>query len=117
MFGAASLLFQHEGFPEILQSDNGSEFVAEVVELLLTECGVKIKHGKPRHPQSQGQIENLNKQFKNNMRKAIGHMDPTQQAMAWPLLLPRLRMSSIIPGILQLMMFPLECSEIVSPFH
>ena len=90
IFGAASLLFQHEGFLEILQSDNGSEFAAEVAELLLTECGVKIKHGKPRHPQSQGQIENLKKQFKNNMRKAIGHMDPTDQAMAWPLLLPKI---------------------------
>ena len=43
------------GAPVILQSDNGSEFTAAVI----TELGsmwpdLKIVHGKPRHPQSQG---------------------------------------------------------------
>jgi transposase InsO family protein len=41
--------------PAILQSDNGSEFTAQVLWLPLT-----MVHGKPRHPQSQGSVETAN---------------------------------------------------------
>ena len=49
------------GAPLILQSDNGREFVAEVIrELkdLWPEC--TIVHGRARHPQSQGSVERSN---------------------------------------------------------
>jgi len=54
-------LFLQQGAPLILQSDNGREFVAKVIEELLKtwkEC--KIVHGSPRHPQSQGSVERAN---------------------------------------------------------
>ncbi|XP_063417382.1 KRAB-A domain-containing protein 2-like [Mytilus trossulus] len=54
------------GAPNILQSDNGVEFTANVIsELnnLWPEC--KIVHGKPRHPQSQGSIERGNADVKD----------------------------------------------------
>ncbi|XP_071137215.1 KRAB-A domain-containing protein 2-like [Mytilus edulis] len=46
------------GAPNILQSDNGAEFTANIISELKNlwpEC--KIVHGKPRHPQSQGSVE------------------------------------------------------------
>ncbi|XP_041362857.1 KRAB-A domain-containing protein 2-like [Gigantopelta aegis] len=43
------------GAPSILQSDNGSEFTAEVIsELKIVWPRLVMVHGKPRHPQSQG---------------------------------------------------------------
>lgn len=50
-------LFDREGTPGILQSDNGKEFVASVIKNFLDACSIEIRHGRPRHPQSQGQIE------------------------------------------------------------
>ncbi|XP_076042016.1 uncharacterized protein LOC143025919 [Oratosquilla oratoria] len=49
------------GAPEILQSDNGSEFTASVItELKLLWPDLVMVHGKPRHPQSQGSVERAN---------------------------------------------------------
>ncbi|XP_063600295.1 KRAB-A domain-containing protein 2-like [Penaeus indicus] len=43
--------------PYILQSDNGSEFAAEVInELKIIWPKLVLIHGKPRHPQSQGSV-------------------------------------------------------------
>lgn len=54
-------IFLTFGAPMILQSDNGREFVAEVVsELKLVWPELCIVHGRPRHPQSQGSIERSN---------------------------------------------------------
>lgn len=47
---------EKEGYPEILQSDNGSEFIAQVIKLICQKNYIKIEHGKPRHLQSQGQF-------------------------------------------------------------
>jgi len=45
--------------PEILQADNGREFRGAVY-ILLRKIGVKIKHGRPRTPQTQGLVERGN---------------------------------------------------------
>jgi hypothetical protein len=45
----------------ILQSDNGREFVAAIIQEVMTLWdGVVIVHGRPRHPQSQGSVERAN---------------------------------------------------------
>ncbi len=49
------------GVPFVLQSDNGSEFTAEVINELKL---VKV-HGKPRHPPSQGTVERGNGDIKD----------------------------------------------------
>jgi hypothetical protein len=49
------------GAPHILQSDNGKEFVAGVINELTEKWpGLVIIHGRPRHPQSQGSVERGN---------------------------------------------------------
>ncbi|CAF1128400.1 unnamed protein product [Adineta ricciae] len=58
-------IFALFGAPLILQSDNGREFTALVIEeLSLTWKNLKIVHGKPRHPQSQGSVERCNQDTK-----------------------------------------------------
>ena len=54
------------GAPVILQSDNGSEFTSNVIkELKEVWPNLKLVHGKPRHPQSQGSVERANGDIKD----------------------------------------------------
>ncbi|CAF4281734.1 unnamed protein product, partial [Adineta steineri] len=58
-------IFTTFGAPAISQSDNGREFAARVIEeLALIWKDLKIVHGKPRHPQSQGSMERSNQDTK-----------------------------------------------------
>ncbi|XP_064096298.1 KRAB-A domain-containing protein 2-like [Macrobrachium nipponense] len=54
------------GAPAILQSDNGSEFIAHVItEIKYLWPNLIRVHGKPRHPQNQGSVERANKDIKD----------------------------------------------------
>lgn len=64
-----SMIFLTWGAPSILQSDNGREFVAAIIDALVAiwpSC--KIVHGRPRHPQSQGSVERANADVENMLR-------------------------------------------------
>ena len=52
-------VFPVMGLPSILQSDNGQEFINKVIdEVVATWPGqVQLVSGRPRHPQSQGLVE------------------------------------------------------------
>ncbi len=60
--GLVTRVFPYLGVPKILQSDNGREFVNEIVrETLRVWPGeVTIINGRPRHSQSQGLVEKGN---------------------------------------------------------
>ena len=48
-------IFEDKGCPTLLQSDNGAEFVNDVIKALLALWkDAKAVHGRPRYPQSQG---------------------------------------------------------------
>ena len=53
-------IFSIQGPPAILQSDNGTEFKNEIVRVMCASYGIKMVHGRPRHPQSQGSVERSN---------------------------------------------------------
>ena len=58
-------IFLFIGAPAILQSDNGSEFTAHVIqELKIIWPTLIMVHGKPRHRQSQGSVERANGDIK-----------------------------------------------------
>lgn len=62
-------IFYHWGAPQMLQSDNGKEFVAKVIEEVVAiwpYC--KILYGRPRHPESQGSVERANGDVKSMIR-------------------------------------------------
>ena len=59
-------IYCHFGSPLILHSDNGREFVNEVIHSLLSlwpDC--KMINGKARHSQSQGSVEHCNRDIEN----------------------------------------------------
>ena len=87
VYAVLKALFIKEGAPSIIQSDNGGEFIAEVIQKLCNEFQVKIVHGRPHHPQSQGQVENLNKQVKRLLARFLQLLSRDLQANVWPLLL------------------------------
>ncbi|XP_068209138.1 uncharacterized protein [Palaemon carinicauda] len=61
-------IFMDIGAPHILQSDNGREFTAEVIQELATLWPEFILvNGRPRPPQSQGSIERGNGDMKFNL--------------------------------------------------
>ena len=55
-------IFCDAGSPHILHSDNGRKFKNKILFSTLSEkCPtLKIIHGKPRHPESQGAVERAN---------------------------------------------------------
>ena len=74
--------FHFLGAPQILQSDNGSEFTALVIsELKLLWPDLLMVHGKPRHPQSQGSVERLNCDIKDMLISWLGDNDTSD----WPM--------------------------------
>ena len=50
---------RYYGVPEIIQSDNGREFKGAVA-MLCKRLKIKVINGRPRHPQTQGLVEQAN---------------------------------------------------------
>jgi len=57
-------IFYAFGEPEWLHTDNGAEFRNDNLRSFLDTLGVKRIFGRPRHPQSQGQVERVNQTLK-----------------------------------------------------
>ena len=85
MYAILKALFIKEGSPTVILSDNGGEFIGEEVPKLSREFEVCMVHGRPHHPQSQGQIENLNKQVKRLLARFLQQLPRDLQANVWPL--------------------------------
>ena len=58
------LFFQSFGKPIIFQSDNGLEFCNSELINYCVNNDIKIVHGRPRHPQSQGACESCHREIK-----------------------------------------------------
>ena len=76
-------LFSQWGAPDILQSDNGKEFVADVIQRICASLGIQIRHGRPRHPMSQGQVERLNQTVGRGFTKMMWKDDEQLQHVDW----------------------------------
>ena len=73
-------IFQEYGCPQTLHSDNGGEFTAEVIKLICQRMNIKRIHGAPYHPQSQGQVESLNKRVRSVLNHRLLDFCPTEQS-------------------------------------
>ena len=76
-------VFKILGPPDTLQSDNGKEFVAEIISQICNILGIRIKHGRPCHPQSQGQIERLNQTIGRGFTKLLWDNENKLQRKDW----------------------------------
>ena len=61
------------GLPAILQSDNGSEFRNQVMKKLVEDWkgDCKCCYCRPRHPQSQGLVEEANGTTENRLAAMV----------------------------------------------
>ncbi|CAF4665514.1 unnamed protein product [Rotaria socialis] len=74
-------IFYTFGTPKILQSDNGKEFVVNIIlNLKLNWPDLIITNGRPRHPQSQGLVERANAVVQNMLGKWL----ETNKSLDWP---------------------------------
>lgn len=67
------------GAPRILQSDNGPEFVNDLMDNLAKEYGIELVNSAPYHPQTNGKVEKCNNTIKNTLR---GFMN-TEENVYW----------------------------------
>lgn len=80
-------IFSISGCPRILHSDNGCEFVNEVIDELLAEWPCcQTWQGRPRNPECQGSGEwGGNQDFENMMRAYLTDLDLTNWKKAIPI--------------------------------
>jgi ribosomal protein L21E len=64
-------LFLQEGHLAIIQMDDGKEFVNDMFKAICAGFSTSIIKGRPRHPQSQGQIERFNQTLCRAITKTI----------------------------------------------
>jgi len=77
-------LFTQEGDPEFLQSDNGKEFVSKIIKELTNLLNMEPKRSRPKHPQTNGTVEQANKTIKSMLREA----QKLHKNVSWVKLLP-----------------------------
>ena len=61
------------GVPEVLITDNGTEFTAHAFECYLAQLGVRHNVTTPVHPQSNGKTERFNRTIKDILHKLINN--------------------------------------------
>ena len=70
------------GAPVILQSDNGSQFIAQIIsELRSIWPELSIVHGKPRHQLSEGSVESANDDIKDMLTAWMADNNSTDWTM------------------------------------
>lgn len=76
-------LFCAIGFPKIIQSDNGTEFVNSVCKLMNEKLKIDHRLSTPYHPRSNGVAERFVRTMKDNIRKQLEGRNDT-----WDIYLP-----------------------------
>ena len=69
----AKHVWTHEGFPQIHSFNRGPQFQAEYTKELHKKLGIKHRLSMAYHPQSQGQVENLNRWLETYLQMFIRH--------------------------------------------
>ncbi|GJW80508.1 reverse transcriptase domain-containing protein [Tanacetum coccineum] len=64
-------LFCHFGMPKALISDRGTHFCNKIMEKTMKRYGVNHRFSTPYHPQTSGQVENMNKALKRIIEKTV----------------------------------------------
>ena len=72
-----------QGYPEIIQSDNGREFVNRILHTYLICINVRHVLGSPYHSQSQGFIDIFNKTVQKSL--SVANDNEKQENLEWNL--------------------------------
>ncbi|XP_036345562.1 uncharacterized protein K02A2.6-like [Rhagoletis pomonella] len=69
-------IFSRFGIPEVLVSDNGSQFTSEEFRLFMEKNGIIHKRSAPYHPSTNGQVERNVQTLKNKLKTvSCNHSD------------------------------------------
>jgi transposase InsO family protein len=72
-------IFRRYGLPFVLLMDNGSPWAdpdgLTMFEVWLIRLGVRVAHGRPRHPQTQGKDERFNRSLKAEVLNRCSYRD------------------------------------------
>jgi hypothetical protein len=71
------------GIPRVIVTDNGTQFDSNAFRSFCLEKGITLSFASVAHPQTNGQVEAVNKILKRTMRTKLG-----EKKGAWPELLP-----------------------------
>ncbi|XP_003369037.1 conserved hypothetical protein [Trichinella spiralis] len=69
-------VFTRFGFPEVLVSDNGTQFTATEFTIFCGENGIRHVTSAPYHAQSNGQVERFIDTFKRALKKSTNDRRP-----------------------------------------
>ncbi|KAL5553876.1 hypothetical protein UlMin_041277 [Ulmus minor] len=61
----------HFGIPHSLVSNNGTQFDSATLKKLYSDLGIHKHFSSITHPQSNGQVEAVNKTIKNNLERKL----------------------------------------------
>lgn len=75
-------IFALYGYPEMLRSDNGPQFVSQEFQSFLAECGTKWISTTPLWPQANGEVERVNRTILKVLRIAKSEGRELESAMS-----------------------------------
>ena len=83
-------IFPYFGVPRILHSDNGREFINQIIHQLLESwhANIQLVSGRPCHPQSQGVIERAHATLQRKLSAEISTSG--EKSPPWSKWLPRI---------------------------
>ena len=76
-------LFSHHGVPREILTDQGINFMSELLQELHKLLGIKSIHTSPYHPQTDGLVERFNQTLKQMLKKVL-----MTDRRSWDKLLP-----------------------------
>eukprot|EP00268_Persea_americana_P002469 TRINITY_DN10747_c0_g1_i4.p1 TRINITY_DN10747_c0_g1~~TRINITY_DN10747_c0_g1_i4.p1 ORF type:complete len:164 (-),score=26.18 TRINITY_DN10747_c0_g1_i4:365-856(-) len=68
------------GIPKVFITDNGPQFISQVMEDLYTKYGIELHHSTPYYPQENRQAEAANKTLLKIIKKTV----ETTKGSDWP---------------------------------
>ncbi|KRY26536.1 Uncharacterized protein T01_4021, partial [Trichinella spiralis] len=74
-------VFARFGFPEVLVSDNGTQFTASEFTIFCAENGIRHVTSAPYHAQSNGQVERFIDTFKRALKKSTNDRRPQKDRL------------------------------------
>ncbi|KRZ10689.1 Uncharacterized protein T11_7653 [Trichinella zimbabwensis] len=74
-------VFTRFGFPEVLVSDNGTQFTATEFTIFCAENGIRHVTSAPYHAQSNGQVERFIDTFKRALKKSTNDRRPQKDRL------------------------------------
>jgi len=83
---ALGTVFSRFGFPQEILSDQGSDFMSELMQISLNQFSVHHIRSSPYHPQSNGACERFNGTLKTMIRSLLDRFsDSWDTALSWVL--------------------------------